>query len=229
MIVTDFIKNTRLFSPLNDSELKAIVSNIIYKKFEKNEKIFFQGDSGDSFYLIFKGSVKVSKVSAGGKEITITILYPGDSFGEMSLFENTERSADVTALQVTETMQLTRESLLACIKTTPEIALKMLSVMSEKLRKTNGHIESLSFSTLKQRLIRFIISYNYSTDHKNCGHSITLPYSQREIAELLGVNRESITRLFSEMKKSGLIRTDNRKITTGDIRLLQEFAEDKNQ
>jgi len=216
--MVDILKKAYIFSELADNELPVIAKNITLKKFRSSNRICSEGEYGEFFYIITKGCAKVSKVSVNGKELMLAILYSGDSFGEMSLFENIQRSADVTALEDTETVILTKKSLLESVQSTPSIAIKMLSVMSRKLRTANGQLESMVFYSLKERLIRLIIS---CCKQKNNNSHFIYPYSQTETAEILGVNRESISRIISELRKNNFINIEGRKLIVKDINILK--------
>lgn len=212
------LRRTYIFSELTIEELSMIAKQISVKKFKSDSTICYDGEIGECFFIITKGSVKVSKFFENGKELILAILHPGDSFGEMSLFEEIPRSAHCFSVENTETAVLTKNALLKCIKSNPTIAIKLLSVLSCKLRAANGHLESVMFSSLKERLERLIISYYAKTNQL----PFILPYSQTKIAEILGTSRESVSRCLAELRKNGCLSSQGRKIIIRNIDTLQK-------
>ena len=214
----DVLRKIYIFSELTNEELLIIAKQILMKKFKPNTTICSDGEKGECLFIIIKGSVTVSKTFENGKELILAVLHPGDSFGEMSLFEEIPRSANCFSVENTETAVLTKNSLLKCIKTNPLISIKLLAVLSRKLRAANGQLESVMFSPLKERLIRLIIScYEQS---KSC--PFILPYSHTKMAEILGSSRESISRCLAEIRKSGCLQSRGRKVIVNNVDILQK-------
>ncbi len=219
-----FLKKVKIFSSLSEEELEVISQNIRKDSFRKNTTIFSQGDPGNSFYIVAEGAVKVSQLAESGKEITLAILYQNESFGEMALFEGKERSATVTAIRECKVFILTRAALFSAIHTMPDIAIKLLAVLSEKLAQTNGQIEVLAFDTLRQRLARLILSFwEKDSPDTGCGQDYIFPFTQKETADILGATRESITRLFNDFKKEGLVNITQRTITIPNIHAFEDI------
>lgn len=210
-----FLKHVKIFSTLSQKELSAVTPLFFQKSYKRNETIFSEEDEGDDFYIIESGAVKVCKLNRDGRELTIAILSKYDTFGELSIFDRRRRSATLIAIRDCKFQILKRDSLLQAIKTNPEIAMKMLTLLSERIVSSNGNLESLAFGSLKERCEKLLLKLAI----QDCRGSknIELPYSQHELADLLGASRESLTRVLKEMQLSGKIKTGNRKLYILDI------------
>ena len=217
----NFLQNTSLFSSLATDELNIITKHMIQKQYAKNEVILNQGDDGDCLFIISEGAVKVSQISESGKEIALAILYPGDSFGEMSLFDDEKRSATLTSIKKTDVFMLTRKALFDSITKLPALAIKLLQVLSRKLRQINGHIEFMAFATLKQRIAKFIIA-NYEKEKPQTKEYV-FPFSHKEIADFLGVSRESVSRTFIDLKNETITESNGRQIIIKDIGKIRDI------
>ncbi len=224
--MNNILKNTHIFSELSNAELNTISEKVKYAKFKAGTKICSLGDPGGSLFIIYKGLVKVSKKITPKKELVLARLAPGDSFGEMSLFDQRTRSADITALENTETIIIEQKSLIECIKTSPLIAIKIIALLSKKLQHANEYIEFLAFSTLKQRLNNFLISFwNKNGPDKN--GTCKIPFAVQEIADFFGVTLESLAKVLAELKKTKAIKVLKEKITIKDIDILKNTCASK--
>jgi CRP-like cAMP-binding protein len=150
---------------------------------------------GDQLLILLKGHVKVSLMSADGKEVILSILEPGDVMGEMALFDGETRSATLTTMDACRFLALWRRDFLPFLERNPQVALKLLAGLSRRLRSTNDLVGNLSFLNLSARLARVLISLSkhYGKSIPS-GTAISLKLSQEELGNLVGVSRESVNR-----------------------------------
>lgn len=197
-----------LFSGFSQKEIGEIASQAVVRSFGAGETVFFQGDAGNGLYCILEGGVKVMIASENGKELVLAVLEKGGFFGEMSLFDGKIRSASVVASMPSQLLFISRELFVRQLGVYPELALKLLAVMGERLRQANGYMEFLVFAPLRERLLKIL----YSFVQENCGLVRRIPYTHRELAEFLGVSRESVSRIFSDLKKEGIVSGDGKSV-----------------
>lgn len=136
MATTDaatFLKETPLFAKLSDNQIDAMVKTAKQKRFQAGDAIVEDGQEGIGFYLILAGSVEVRKQGQ-----SLATLGQGDYFGEMALLlENSQRTADVVALEETDCLLITRWDLRSLIHNHPDIALAMHGELARRLSQTN--------------------------------------------------------------------------------------------
>ena len=122
-----------IFSKLERSDLARIAKAVVQRTYAKGEEIVKEGEQAVAFYVINSGKVDVSK-----GEKTLATMGPGESFGEMALLDGFPRSANITAVEDTECLVMTRWDFTAELRTNPTIALAMLPVMSKRIRELEG-------------------------------------------------------------------------------------------
>ena len=144
---TEFLRNVPLFKDLDDHELAEILMLGLVKEFAKDEVIFDEGAPGDRFYVIYMGSVRISKVYETVGEEALTILGTGEFRGEMSFFDDTPRSARAIAHDDAKLLEIKNQSLKEHLDARPEVALRFLwafcRTLSQRVRETNAKFSAL--------------------------------------------------------------------------------------
>ncbi len=211
--IRNLLKSFPLFTDLTEDDLKDIEEIVKRKKFNKNEIILFQFDPGDSLYIISKGKVKVVLFSKDGKEVLLSNLGPGEFFGEMSLLDGLPRSASVVALEDSEVLILNRKDFLELIRSHPEIALRILTVMSRRLRSADQKIGSLILMDVYGRVARVLMEIA-EKEGKRINNDIIIETKlrQQDIANMIGASRETVSRVLRDFVQQGFITMDGKKI-----------------
>lgn len=142
-----FLSKVRLFGGLEVPELAEILMLGAVKEFQKEEVIFEEGAPGDSFFVIYDGSVRISKIFQNLGEEALTVLGAGEFFGEMSFFDDEPRSARAIAHGNSKLLEVKNELLKAHLATHPEVSLKFLwafaRTLSRRVRDTNEKFTAL--------------------------------------------------------------------------------------
>jgi CRP/FNR family transcriptional regulator, cyclic AMP receptor protein len=136
------LRSVPLFGSLDDAaavELRNLLSEQVVPQ---NTRLFMQGDKGDAMYLIESGCVRISIKDEDQNDLTLAELAQGDFFGEMSLIDGRQRSADARVTQDARLAILSRDDFLSFVRTNPDVALEMLSALSERLRRTDDLLRS---------------------------------------------------------------------------------------
>jgi len=146
-----------LFAELDDRELAQIASVAKTRRYAKDDVIFHADESGDVFCVIREGKVKITMISPEGKEIILSMLGPGEFFGEMSLLDDAPRSATVVATEPLELVTIYRNDFLQILQENFTITRKVLAELSKRLRSASNRIESLATMDVYGRLARFFL------------------------------------------------------------------------
>lgn len=222
----EILRNVPLFEDLNEIEIEKISEIAIKKKFKKGECLMLEGDIGNSMYIVAKGKVKVFNLSEDGKEKIITIFTEDDFIGEMALIdENRTRSATAEALEDTETYILYKEEFIKMLKENFNIVMKILSILNDRVRVLNKKIEILTFKDVYVRFADVILEmrdkYGIVKGKKIL---IDISLTHKEMGNMLGVTRETMTRIISKLKKEKVIEILNKKIVILNAEKLEELV-----
>ena len=214
MSKTDHLRNVPIFTDLTDSDLTKIASKMVPRAYEKGQMILLEESMGETFFIITQGAVKVTRLSADGREVILGILGESDFFGEMSLLDGEGRSANIVANADAKVLTLSRSDFLDCLESYPKIAIALLEELAIRLRKSDQQIESLSLSDSEHRIGITLIRLAGELGTIKQGHVTVknLPY-QQDIANMAGTSRETVSRTLKLLEDKKLVRRENRNLT----------------
>ena len=214
MSKTDHLRNVPIFTDLSDSDLNRIASKMVSRDYEKSQMILLEESTGETFFIITSGTVKVTRLSDDGREVILALLGESDFFGEMSLLDGEGRSANIVANEDAEVMTLSRRDFLECLETYPKIAISLLEELAVRLRKSDQQIESLSLSDSEQRIGITLIRLAEERGTIKRGDVMVqnLPY-QQDIANMAGTSRETVSRTLKLLEDKKLVKRIGSDIT----------------
>lgn len=199
--ITEVLKGTALFSALSDTEVESLATRTLIRSYASGELLFSEGAPCVGFYIVFKGRVRIFKVSPSGREQVLAVEGPGSSIAELPVFDGGPYPASGVAVEPSELLFIARQDFRALCMEYPEIALKVLEVAGARLRRLVGIIEELSFTTVRHRLISWILR-----QAKNeAGLSFTLQASHQELAAQIGTVRELVSRNLARLQAQEFI------------------------
>jgi len=208
------LQSVPIFSDLSPSDLNKIAERMIHRTYTKGQMILLEDDLGQTFFVIGGGSVKITRLSDDGREVILAMLGEADFFGEMSLLDGAGRSANVVALEASEVLTLARNDFLEILQDYPKLSISLLEELTQRIRKSDQQIESLSLSDVEQRigitLIR--LAEELGTIKRGSVKIKNLPY-QQDIANMAGTSRETVSRTFKLLEEKGLVTREGRKLT----------------
>jgi CRP/FNR family cyclic AMP-dependent transcriptional regulator len=210
MAVSNTLGEILLFSGLSEAELNVIAQRVRQRRYRENEIIFHRDDPGVALYIIVSGKVKIHNETVEGGDVIHAVFSDGEFFGELSLLDGAERSADVSTIEATEVLVLTREDLLDCIKQHPQIGINILAELAQRIRILNESVKALSSLDVNGRLAMQLI--NLSHDHgipSTEGVKIGVRLTQTDLASLTGASRESINKALGRLRRRGYLTVDD--------------------
>lgn len=212
MAITDTLGSVPLFAGLRGPELEALAQKVRHRRFREGEAIFHRDDPGAALYVILNGRVKIHNEGADGTDVIITVFKSGEFFGEISLLDGSERSADATTMEPTELLMLTRGDLEDVIERHPRIALNMLACLATRLRSSTSSIETLSALDVRGRVARVLLDLaEKHGEAVNGGTRINARLTQGELAALVGASRESVNKVIGQYRRRGCVNYDDDK------------------
>jgi CRP/FNR family cyclic AMP-dependent transcriptional regulator len=222
----DALRGCPLFAPCPEGVLADVGRRLRHRHFRRNEVIFHQGDPGDALHVITAGAVKILLPSAEGDEAIIATLQPGDFFGELALLDGQPRSATATTVEPTETLSLPRDVFRELLDKHPELRDALFAALATLLRRLTKHVEELHFLDLAGRLAARLAQLARQ-GHPGATQSIELdwPYTQSDLAAMIGGTRQSVNRLLSELIDDGIVRLEHERLVISDLDALDRRAE----
>lgn len=212
---------TPLLASLSPPELQHLAARTVRKLFTGGELIFSEGEPCNGLHIIARGKVRIFKTSVNGREQVLALNGPGESVAELPVFDGGPFPASAIAVDDTEIVFISRRDFQAYCMEHPEVALKVLSVVGERLRRLVGIIEELSFTTIRERLISVLVKLAQSEGRKTAsGIEFLLPGTHQELANQLGTVRELISRNLMRLQAEGLVEVEARRIVVKDLKAL---------
>lgn len=211
------LKATQLFSALDDSEIAALAARAAFRRFGAGQLLFSEGEPCTGLYVVAGGRVRIFKTSSSGREQVLAVEGPGSSIAELPVFDGGPYPASVAAIDESQLLFVSRDDFRSCCLEHPEVALKVLQVVGARLRRLVGIIEELSFTTLRHRLIAWLLREAQARGHDSeNGTAFELEISHQELAAHIGTVRELVSRNMARLQAQGFIRVQGREITILD-------------
>jgi CRP/FNR family transcriptional regulator, cyclic AMP receptor protein len=214
-----------LFRSLTPDERHRISVHAHLHRFAAGETIFLKGSAGQGMMAVLSGEVRISVPSTEGKEIVLAILHAGEVFGELALLDGKERTADALSLSPCEIASLERRDLLPLLRQQPELCMKLLEALCEKLRRTTVQVEEVLFLQLPTRLAKTLLRVAVRRISPTEGQGLQVRLSQRELGSMIGGTRESVNKCLNEWQRRGIIRIRDGVVVLVDLPGLRRLAE----
>jgi len=191
-----------LFRPLDERSKQELVARAHRRTFAAGERIFEAGSPGQSMMAVLSGTVRISILTAKGKEIVLADLSAGEVFGEMALLDGKDRSADATALGKCDLLVLERREVLPFLRSHPDVCLTLLELLSLRLRRLDERMADIAFVDLPARLAKTLLR---SAQPAQPNRPPRLSLSQSDLAKMIGGTRETVNRCLADWQRQGLI------------------------
>jgi CRP-like cAMP-binding protein len=168
---------------------------------------------------VLSGRVRIGLNAVDGKEVTLNTIMPGEVFGEIALLDGKPRSADATAAEDSTLLMLERRDVLPFLTANPDLMLRLLIVLCDRLRQTSIALEDIALFDLPGRLARVVLKLADDYGRRaSDGVRIEIRLSQREISNLVAASRESVNKQLGAWRTQGVLGTD------GSYMLLRDRA-----
>jgi CRP-like cAMP-binding protein len=219
----EVIRKAPLFTALDDAASASLLANMVSVKISKGTILFAEGDGGDQLYVIAEGKLKLGTSSGDGRENLLSILGPGEMFGELSLFDPGPRTSTATAVTDAKLLSLGQEKLLPWLAENPKVALQLLARLAQRLRRTNEAVGDLVFSDVPGRVAKALIDlgerFGKKTDE---GLFVHHDLTQEELAQLVGASRETVNKALADFAGRNWLKLDGRAVLITDFERLSK-------
>jgi|SRR4051812_16210282 CRP-like cAMP-binding protein len=217
----DTLRRVAIFADLSEPELQFLAEKAVPRDLEPGELVFSEGEPCAGLFVVESGSLRIFKSSAGGREQVLSIEGPGASVAELPVFDGGKYPASTSAASRTKVLFISKQDFYSLCLVHPKVALKVLKVVGARLRRLVGIIEELSFTTVRSRLISFLLRLSREGAKTPRGIEATLPSSNQELASHIGTVRELVSRNLSRLQAEGLIVLEGKSVIIPDPAKLQ--------
>jgi CRP-like cAMP-binding protein len=220
------LANHMLFAHLTPGEMDQVLQRAHVARYRQGQAILLKGSPGTGMMAVLKGRVRISAPSSDGREIVLNVIEEGEIFGEIGLLDGKDRTADAVAQTDCELLVIERRNFIPFIESNPQVALRLLAVLCERLRRTTEQVEDVLFLELPARLAKKLLGLAASSAERTpAGHRIATRLSQRELGAMVGMSRESINKQLRQWQNDGIVAVTGGRIELIDERALRELAE----
>lgn len=200
-----------IFSKLNHDELIEIVQLIAHRDAKHGDMLFLEGDTSDALLIINHGQIKLFKYTKEGKEQILHILGEGDFFGELSLLKEQTYTYNAMALSDVKLCLLSRNELQRMLEKNPSIAQKILEEVGQRLIHAEALVQKLATQDVESRIAGLLWELQAKYGHKTGeGVELDLPLTREDLANFVGVARETISRKLHLLQQQGIILLEGR-------------------
>ena len=214
-----FLQSTPYFAGLGSAELDSIKQLIFEKTAERGEIVLLEGEPAGALFFVVSGVVKVFKTSAGGKEQILNLVRPGESFNDVPIFDDGPNPASAQAMGPVTLYGIRKSGLKVILRDHPQVALNVIKVLADRVRRLMLLVEDLSFRQVIGRVAKILL------EHAGDGIGPRQRLTQHEMAAMAGTVREVVARSLKALEDEGMIRLERHRIIITNKEALKETAE----
>jgi CRP/FNR family cyclic AMP-dependent transcriptional regulator len=220
------LERVPFLAALPRDDLRWLSERVRRRRFARGDLIFQKDDPGQSLFIIESGSVRIYVPGTQGADLTLAVMGEGDFFGDMSLLDGRPRSASAAAAADAVLLSLERSDFSSLLQSRPDAAMSILAVIASRLRDSDQMASDLAFLDVSGRLARRLLDLsNTNGVQREDGVLLQVTLTQEELANMIGVTRESVNRNLSMFRRLGLIGREGRKIILRDPKGLRTYCE----
>jgi CRP/FNR family transcriptional regulator len=211
------------FGGLEERVIQELAQGAVWREYAAGEVVMLEGDAPRGLYYLHSGWLKITKLSAEGREQVLQFLEPGETFNAVGVFANRPNPATAIALEPVGLWILQRDAVMALLASRPELAQQVIQKMANRVLELVELVEDLSLRTVMGRLARLLVE---DAEPGPSGDVLRRPrwYTQAEIASRLGTVPDVVQRALTSLAASGLIEVRRDRIHILDREALQALA-----
>jgi CRP-like cAMP-binding protein len=204
MLDTDFLQRVDYFHDLSEAALERLLAMAVEQRLATGQVLFLEHEVCRGMYLVHEGRIRIYKASPEGREQVLMVARAGDSFAEVPVFDGGPNPASADAMEPSVVYLFPTESLLALVRSTPEIGLGIIRVFARRLRHMTRLVEDLSFRHVTARVAKLLL--------QNVREGEPQRLTQQEMAAMIGTAREVVTRALRTLEQQGGIQVQRGQI-----------------
>jgi CRP/FNR family transcriptional regulator, cyclic AMP receptor protein len=205
-----------LLRGLPDDEREAVLGAMRTRRFRRGDVVFHEGDAGDSVHFVAEGHAAVRVTTPGGETATLSVLGPGQAFGELALLRrSSQRTASVVAVEPLETRVLHRDVFFRLVEEHPSVERLLVGLLAARVDRLSRHLVEALHLPVEQRLVRRLLETARLYEAEADG--VVLPLTQEDVAQLAGTTRPTASTVLNELQDAGLLELTRGKVLLRDL------------
>ena len=219
-----YLKNINLFHGMSEEQMRMVEQRTVMREVRRREVLYLPGDAGDRIYLLKRGVVKISALQEDGREVLLALLRKGEVFGEEAVLDDSPRDHVAEAYEDALVCIITRQDFMDMLRSHPELVFKVTKLIGLRLKTFRTRVEHLLFKGASQRLASTLLELAHEHGISDAqGVLVPLRLNQQDLANLIGVTRESVNLALSDFRRRGLVILENRAFRLPRPQALQEL------
>ncbi len=218
-VSTAVLKAVPLFTSFPEDQLRMLTTMVTRRSAARSTTIMAGGDATDSLYIVLSGRLKVMMSDSDGKEVILSLLGPGEFFGEMGLIDDEPRSASVVSIEPCELLAIAKRDFKKCLLENNEMAMAVMRGLVRRLREADRKIGSLALLDVYGRVARLLLDM---AENVNGEKVVTKRLPKQDIAKMIGASREMVSRVMKDLQTGGYIEMRGSNIVLRDTIMLPE-------
>jgi len=204
-----------LFGALPPTEHQAVRASMVRRGYRKGETLFHEGDPGDQLFVLEKGHVAIRVTTLLGDVVTLTLLGPGDSFGEQALLDGgSRRTATAIALEPVEARTLSQQRFEELRRRHPAVDRLLVDVLAAQVRRLSASLLEALYLPVDRRVLRRLADLAAMYDHGP--RPVVVPLRQDDLASMVGTTRPTTNRVLQQLVDDGLVTLGRGRIEIED-------------
>jgi len=221
----DVLSRAPLFEALDEDGAKALRSMLNDVELPRGDRLFDEGDAGDRLYVVLEGKIKLTRAASDGRENLLSVLGPGEMFGELSLFDPRPRTASAVAITDARLAALAHADLLSWLTGRPDVALHLLRALAQRLRRANDVMADLVFTDVPGRVAKALLDLaDRFGEPQGDGLQVHHDLTQEELAQLVGASRETVNKALADFAARGWLQLSAKSVLLLDAERLAKRA-----
>lgn len=208
------LRSLPMFESLSNERLERIAVFSSLRRVPRHATVLQAGDRTDNLYLILTGDLKVEISDHEGREVILSMLGPGEMFGEMGVIDDHPRSATVTTVEPCELIVITKSDFKRCLAENFDVSLYIMRSLVHRLRTADRKIESLALMDVYGRVARVLLDMAEAEDGSMV---VKRKVSKQDIAKMIGASREMVSRVMRDLQDRHLITEGNGRIVLHNL------------
>jgi len=215
-----------ILEPLSPEEIEHLNGQLPDRHLQQGEMLYTPEDRSERLFVLQKGKVRIFRTTPDGRELTLAVVEAGTLFGEMSLTGQQLQGAYTQAIEPSDVSLMLREDLERLVVQKPEVGLKIMYLLSERLRRYETRLEDVTMKDVHSRLASIIVMLVESEGLRTgADYRIPAHYTHQQLGNMIGANREAVTRAFGVLQDDGVVELRRRLIYVRDIKALKRVSE----
>ena len=221
----DLLRRSLMLHRLSQAELEHVAAAMRPRRYRRDAPVCYRDDPGEDLHVVVRGHLKVVVLGENGEEAVLSVVGPGDLFGEMALLDGGPRSATVIPLEPVETYALRRQDFLRLLRTSPSAVEGLLEALARTIRRLSDQVTNLMFLDLRGRLVKQLLELAANHGRRvNDGVEIEIELTQENLAGMIGATRARVNNVLVFFESQGVIARRGRRLVILDPQHLEHWV-----